>query len=1023
MNRARLTVLAATVLAAVLLVSTTPVGAGAQGAGEPLITVGVEVTGGTVDRADYSITVYNRGTATAEDATVTANVPANTTFSASDPAPGLATTPTCVSGAAAGTACSWQLPDIAPGGSETVNAGYGLIRPATGGYTLSVSLAASASASDAPSDSDTDSSLEMRGSNAAGGEDTYVDDREPAGTNHGACDTLRVEAGNEVTSYVDDDGFAVPRVSPSLPEGNSDGAERILDAELRAVVTTTSASPAAPASVGAHRISSGEWAEGAGTCDGAAGTGRAARTGAAPSSEPAPVATSSVGAPGLVSWDVTEAVDTDDERARFTGFELRDAGSAAETTTAFGSMEAAADRQPRFDVVYVKLERTRCIEAEPEQGAAPSTQTQSVDALVTDGSHKVTGTGSVACSGAPVEGERVEWELEDDDPDAYVASVNGNAVPRELGGDDAGPDHAVVRTDSEGHASMTLALGHPGTAGSNAGENRIAARANNGDAAEPGSSPFCTPDTCTGESIVEDDVTRSWDPVAGEDPGTEGPDGTPRVYMVTVDGLNRDEVGAHTPNLAELRDQGTWWEEARAVFPAETLPNHVSMATGALPRDHGIVANKWWKPNWHGSQRDDMQQPALLDRDTIVTRLEESCDASGGIRTATVMSKTYLLSIFRGEPADPDDPHRQRQADYHPSFPLYIPFSDHIVDSVTMQAFRDWVAQQPDDVPQFGWLNLGDVDRGGHIDEVAALTNGGMTSIREGALVEADAQIGMLVEDLKQSGAWDETVLIINSDHRMDWGTQDKSVTLSTALTAAGYEMGKDFQTVGGGGTGLVYVLHEENIAPMARIVNEIEGVEFVSTPESIPDLDNPTSAEMGIDNPRSPQIQAFLEPGWHNLEGDTNHIPGNHGHPITQPSVLMVAGGHPMLDDEAESISGEPVYDPDTRPFAPPAGGPGNLSAAPTIASVFGIGEPREGYELDPLSEAFDPGALAPHVPCSTDPNPSRDPGGGPPSGGGNPPGGPPAGGPLGQQGKPKPKKSCKRRGKGKRRCAKKKR
>src|SRR5688572_11188563 len=66
-----------------------------------------------------------------------------------------------------------------------------------------------------------------------------------------------------------------------------------------------------------------------------------------------------------------------------------------------------------------------------------------------------------------------------------------------------------------------------------------------------------------------------------------------RVYVVVVDGLRPQEVGPLTPALEGLKAAGTWYEQARAVFPGETLPNHAAMATGVLPQRNGIIANQF----------------------------------------------------------------------------------------------------------------------------------------------------------------------------------------------------------------------------------------------------------------------------------------------------------------------------------------------------------------------------------------------------------------------------------------------
>ena len=107
------------------------------------------------------------------------------------------------------------------------------------------------------------------------------------------------------------------------------------------------------------------------------------------------------------------------------------------------------------------------------------------------------------------------------------------------------------------------------------------------------------------------------------------PSGPARVYVIVLDGLKPDEVNTLMPTLNSLRAQGTWYEQARAVFPAETIPNHAAMMTGVLPTRSGIVGNQYWHPNEGSVERWYMEEPDLLEADTLLTRIENSCGASG----------------------------------------------------------------------------------------------------------------------------------------------------------------------------------------------------------------------------------------------------------------------------------------------------------------------------------------------------------------------------------------------------------
>ncbi|MGH2978847.1 MAG: alkaline phosphatase family protein [Solirubrobacterales bacterium] len=439
-----------------------------------------------------------------------------------------------------------------------------------------------------------------------------------------------------------------------------------------------------------------------------------------------------------------------------------------------------------------------------------------------------------------------------------------------------------------------------------------------------------------------------------------------RVYVVVLDGLRPTEVNPTLmPNLSALRAGGTWYEEARSVYIAETLPNHAAMMTGVVPARNGIVANDYWEPNPDSAQRFRMQDPALLEADTLTTRLENSC----GMSTATVQSKGYLWRLFGGEPATPGDPNPQREADFHwdpQSSDFYIGApDDHALDIATMnEGLLPWIRSNPP-TPQFAFVNLGDIDRAGHIDEFAALTEGGLTGTRQAALKDTDEQLGSLIEELQSTGAWDETVLIFPSDHGFDWSRPDNVFFINTKLSDNGYGGRLSTPPIPNGGASMLYVRDPQDIAPIARILAAQPEVAFVSTREPVEGAAIHRHSEAGIDNANAGDVVVFLKPGWRVGDESGFAIPGNHGHPVTQHSTLLVTGGHPILRDAGSSVSGEAVYDPARRPFSPPAGGPGNLSIAPTVAGLLGIGEPAGGYDGSPLAAAFEDYAFLPHRAC----------------------------------------------------------
>jgi predicted AlkP superfamily pyrophosphatase or phosphodiesterase len=480
------------------------------------------------------------------------------------------------------------------------------------------------------------------------------------------------------------------------------------------------------------------------------------------------------------------------------------------------------------------------------------------------------------------------------------------------------------------------------------------------------------------------------------------------VYVVVLDGLRPREVTpAQTPFIYLLKESGTWYEQARAVYLAETLPNHAAMMTGVLPERSGLLGNDYWERN-SGQARTTqplygtgsgsnhrMFDPTKLDVETLPTTLEESCDVS----SAVVQSKGYLWYLFAGEPPNPDDEAWQRRADYiwgAPESESYIRDpDDHTVDAAVMEeGFMPWMRSSAPS-PRFAFLNLGDIDRSGHVDETGSTipwTEGpdgidigdgtNVTAFRQAALSDTDAQVQLFVEELKSREAWDNSIVIFTSDHGMDW-SRPEAITgfhnvrqgpLPTTQTVA--DKPGVARVVSGGGTTMYYLNPGADVEDIADTLKTVQGIETVATRERIAGY--PTLDDLGMEHPDTGDIIGLNAPGWrdggyHSSTG--NPIPGNHGHGVTQHSTLFVVGGHPALDENPESVTGPKVYSPRIgRYFSRPDGGPGNLSVAPTVSRLFGVRAPEAGYDGSPLSEAFDDWALKEHSPCQVSDLPVLD-------------------------------------------------
>ena len=374
--------------------------------------------------------------------------------------------------------------------------------------------------------------------------------------------------------------------------------------------------------------------------------------------------------------------------------------------------------------------------------------------------------------------------------------------------------------------------------------------------------------------------------------------GKKRVYVLVVDGCKPGEITAErTPRLAALRRRGTNYPRARSLPVMETIPNHVMMMTGVRPDRSGVPANAVYDRDAETVR--DLDRPEDLHFPTVIERLNRR-----GFTTGTVLSKEYLFGIF-GERAT----HRWEPA------PI-VPVSGHAPDQFTMDAAISMVTELD---PNLMFVNLGDCDRVGHSD----LTGTTLQAARQTALATVDHQVGRFVDMLRSSGRWRNSVVIVLADHSMDWSRPDRLVSLAPGFEADPLLAG-NVQIADNGGADLCYWTgpddrRGEAVQRMRAVALATEGVHSAHVPGDL---------RLGA---RAGDLVVYCRSGWRFSDPDmwSNPIPGNHGHPATEPIPFFVSGGSPLV---ARGVSR--------------TGAARTVDVAPTVGEVFGLGEPRGGYD-----------------------------------------------------------------------------
>lgn len=380
-----------------------------------------------------------------------------------------------------------------------------------------------------------------------------------------------------------------------------------------------------------------------------------------------------------------------------------------------------------------------------------------------------------------------------------------------------------------------------------------------------------------------------------------------RAYVLVLDGLRPDEVTPTLmPRLSALRAQGTWFPGARSLPVMETIPNHTMMMSGVRPDRSGVPANSVYDRDEKAvrtlDRPDDLRAPTLLER----------LPAELDLATGSVLSKEYLFGIF-GERAT----HRWTPA------PV-IPVSGHAPDAATTDALIGMVEEHD---PALAFANLGDVDRMGHSD----LTGTTLKAARTAALASTDLQLGRFVSLLRDTGRWESSLLIVLADHSMDWSLPHRLVSVKSHFDQNDLLAGNVGYAQNGGANLLYWTgdpgQRDAATAEMRRVLADVDGVSAAHAP---PDL------RLG---PEAGDLVVYCGPGWRFSDPDqwSNPIPGNHGHPVTEPIPFLVAGGSPLV----------------RRGAAAPAPAR-TVDVAPTIGAYFGLRPTAGGYDGTVRREVF---------------------------------------------------------------------
>jgi ectonucleotide pyrophosphatase/phosphodiesterase family member 5 len=437
--------------------------------------------------------------------------------------------------------------------------------------------------------------------------------------------------------------------------------------------------------------------------------------------------------------------------------------------------------------------------------------------------------------------------------------------------------------------------------------------------------------------------------------------GSVRVYMLIVDGLRADEVPLMS-TLARWAEEGTYYPHGRAHMVAETTTNHASMLCGMRPDRHGMPGNG--VPTLSLRISDDRR---YFKADSIPTLMRRQAP---DYRSVTIGAKTYVAELAKHDRTGDGE-----QDVTQSNTPLTaIPVVDSAND---LETGTEAVLRSQQLEPDFLFLNLGDVDRVGHIDETGGLTQplpgvGRIPVLRHVALQSADQALARLEAQLRADDAWEHTVVLVTADHSMDWSFRSArfgvggGVNLAPAFEADELLAGEVLAAANGGAC--LFALRSpddpqaaERLRRMRRIALAAEGIDeaLYIRPNPLDGGDRHTVARVhptwALGGDHTGELVVTCEPGWrvgHSTSAPpeiANPIPGNHGHPPTLPIPVVVSGGWEGLR-RGQVVGADLELDPSTEHPSQAR----NIDLAPTTAWLLGLNPPPGGFDGRVLAEAF---------------------------------------------------------------------
>jgi len=271
-------------------------------------------------------------------------------------------------------------------------------------------------------------------------------------------------------------------------------------------------------------------------------------------------------------------------------------------------------------------------------------------------------------------------------------------------------------------------------------------------------------------------------------------DAPPSIVLITIDTLRADHLGTYghpletSPNLDAFAEEAVVFERVLSAS-GTTTPSHLSLLTGLYPHQHGVLGN-----------RAVLRAPfrSAPGTRTVAELLGESGYATAGIVSATpVKAATGMAAGFR-DWIEPDKPLWRcdrtasravgwlRRQEVEPFFlwvHLWEPHAPNWPDSAHVGPFqRDPTYERLLDERRVdprrvavgtseGMLRRFFVKgKAGPLPEIDRRAMADLLARYDGDVRHVDECVGRVFAQLHATGAWDDAIVVVTSDHGQSLG-------------------------------------------------------------------------------------------------------------------------------------------------------------------------------------------------------------------------------------------------------------